>query len=212
MQESLTPRERRQAQEVNALGLPVTIHLEDQLIPLPPPYPGPMEGGEVPEGSSSLWRSDTDGDLARWLNNGFTPRAAGTAAASLAAVVMRSTESNARCPFAYTCLVHWKELRARRQRKCAIKLPRLLVWFGQLSCSLVKLDHICCLFVCQDSKWCFKSQRQYLVLTVTFTWAVGAQVLLKRSPWGSSEEATSAQYAASPSSTTSSVNCCTSYS
>lgn len=97
MQESLTPRERRQAQEVNALGLPVTIHLEDQLIPLPPPYPGPMEGGEVPEGSSSLWRSDTDGDLARWLNNGFTPRAAGTAAASLAAVVMRSTESNVRC-------------------------------------------------------------------------------------------------------------------
>ena len=211
MQESLTPRERRQAQEVNALGLPVTIHLEDQLIPLPPPYPGPMEGGEVPEGSSSLWRSDTDGDLARWLNNGFTPRAAGTAAASLAAVVMRSTESNARCPFAYTCLVHWKELRARRQRKCAIKLPRLLVWFGQLSCSLVKLDRICCLFVCQDSNLCFKSQR-HLVLTVTFTWAVGAQVLLKRSPWGSSEEATLAQYAASPSSTTSSVNCCTSYS
>ena len=84
LQESLTPRERQQAQEVNALGLPVTIHLEDQMIPLPSSYVGPMEGSAGPEGTS-LWRSDTDGDLARWLNNGFTPRAAGIAAASLAA-------------------------------------------------------------------------------------------------------------------------------
>ena len=112
MQESLTPRERRQAQEVNALGLPVTIHLEDQLIPLPPSYPGPVEGGEGPEGNGSLWRSDTDGDLARWLNNGFTPRAAGTAAASLAAVVMPITKSTARHPLhVYTCLCIQKGLR-----------------------------------------------------------------------------------------------------
>lgn len=90
----MTPRERQQAQEVNALCLPVTIHLEDQLIPLPPSYGGPVEGGEGLEGSS-LWRSDTDGDLARWLNNGFTPRAAGTAAASLAAA--SSTFSTAKC-------------------------------------------------------------------------------------------------------------------
>lgn len=117
MQESLTPRERRQAQEVNALGLPVTIHLEDQLIPLPSSFAGPVEGGEGPEGSS-LWRSDTDGDLARWLNNGFTPRAAGTAAAaSLPAVVMCSTKRTARCPLhVYTCLVHCNDLIARRQR------------------------------------------------------------------------------------------------
>lgn len=121
MQESLTPRERRQAQEVNALGLPVTIHLEDQLIPLPCSFAGPLDGGEGPEGNSSLWRSDTDGDLARWLNNGFTPRAAGitaaAAAASLAAVVMCSTKNTARCPLhAYTCRVHSKNFTARRHR------------------------------------------------------------------------------------------------
>ncbi|KAL3136859.1 hypothetical protein ABBQ38_005564 [Trebouxia sp. C0009 RCD-2024] len=76
--ESLTPRERRQVQEVNALGLPVTIHLEDQMIPLPPAYVGPpMEGSAGPD-SSTLWRSDTDGDLAKWLNSGFSPRAVGS--------------------------------------------------------------------------------------------------------------------------------------
>ena len=71
--------------EVNALGLPVTIHLEDQMIPLPPSYAGgPMEGSAGPD-SSTLWRSDTDGDLAKWLNSGFTPRAVGMSAASLLA-------------------------------------------------------------------------------------------------------------------------------
>lgn len=91
MQESLTPRERRQVQEVNALGLPVTIHLEDQMIPLPPAYVGaPMEGSAGPD-SSTLWRSDTDGDLAKWLNSGFTPRAAGTVVTCLLPACKRIT-------------------------------------------------------------------------------------------------------------------------
>ena len=80
MQDSLTPKERSAAQEVNALGLPVHIQLEDQLIPLPQTYMAAgAEAGDVkPEpAEASLWRTDTDGDLARWLTSGFTPRAAG---------------------------------------------------------------------------------------------------------------------------------------
>ena len=79
LQESLTPKERQSAHEVNSLGLPVRIHLEDHLIPLPQSYSAAGAGGgadELAEGST-LWRTDTDGDLARWLNNGFTPRAGG---------------------------------------------------------------------------------------------------------------------------------------
>ena len=64
---------------MNALGLPVTIHLEDHLIPLPQPYTtaGPGEIKEEMAEANGLWRTDTDGALAKWLNNGFTPRAEG---------------------------------------------------------------------------------------------------------------------------------------
>ena len=91
MQDSLTPRERQQAQEVNALGLPVTIHLEDQMIPVPASYATAGPGDSTSEGAegNSLWRSDTDGDLAKWLNNGFTPRAPGTEKSLFAVVDMR---------------------------------------------------------------------------------------------------------------------------
>ncbi len=79
MQDSLTPKERQQAQEVNALGLPVTIHLEDQMIPLPQAYAaaGNNEAKDQMVEANGLWRTDTDGDIAKWLNNGFTPRAGG---------------------------------------------------------------------------------------------------------------------------------------
>ena len=64
---------------MNALGLPVTIHLEDHLIPLPQSYTtaGTGEIKEEMAEAHGLWRTDTDGDLAKWLNNGFTPRAEG---------------------------------------------------------------------------------------------------------------------------------------
>ena len=78
-QDSLTPKERKSAQEVNALGLPVTIHLEDQMIPLPQAYAAAGNSevkNQMAEGNG-LWRTDTDGDIAKWLNNGFTPRAGG---------------------------------------------------------------------------------------------------------------------------------------
>ena len=79
MQDSLTPKERQQAQEVNALCLPVTIHLEDQMIPLPQAYAaaGNSEAKDQMVEANGLWRTDTDGDIAKWLNNGFTPRAGG---------------------------------------------------------------------------------------------------------------------------------------
>ncbi len=79
MQDSLTPKERQSAQEVNALGLPVTIHLEDQMIPLPQAYTaaGNSEVKDPMAEGNGLWRTDTDGDIAKWLNNGFTPRAGG---------------------------------------------------------------------------------------------------------------------------------------
>ncbi len=79
MQDSLTPKERQQTQEVNALGLPVTIHLEDQMIPLPQAYAaaGNSEVKDQMAEGNGLWRTDTDGDIAKWLNNGFTPRAGG---------------------------------------------------------------------------------------------------------------------------------------
>ena len=79
MQDSLTPKERQQAQEVNALGLPVTIHLEDQMIPLSQAYAaaGNSEVKDQMAEANGLWRTDTDGDIAKWLNNGFTPRAGG---------------------------------------------------------------------------------------------------------------------------------------
>ncbi|DBB15234.1 TPA: hypothetical protein ACH3X3_004236 [Trebouxia sp. C0006] len=75
--DSLTPKERQQAQEVNALCLPVTIHLEDQMIPLPQAYAaaGNSEAKDQMVEANGLWRTDTDGDIAKWLNNGFTPRA-----------------------------------------------------------------------------------------------------------------------------------------
>lgn len=67
---------------MNALGLPLQIQLEDKRIPLSQAYTTAGTGDvkdEVGEGST-LWRTDTDGDLAKWLNNGFTPRAGGTLA------------------------------------------------------------------------------------------------------------------------------------
>ncbi|DBA76154.1 TPA: hypothetical protein ACH3X1_009887 [Trebouxia sp. C0004] len=78
--DSLTPKERKSAQEVNALGLPVTIHLEDQMIPLPQAYTaaGNSEMKDQMAEGNGLWRTDTDGDIAQWLNNGFTPRAGGS--------------------------------------------------------------------------------------------------------------------------------------
>jgi hypothetical protein len=83
MQDSLTPKERQSAQEVNALGLPVTIHLEDQMIPLPQAFTaaGNSEVKDQMAEGNGLWRTDTDGDIAKWLNNGVTPRAGGGSAA-----------------------------------------------------------------------------------------------------------------------------------
>ncbi|KAA6418223.1 MAG: hypothetical protein FRX49_11732 [Trebouxia sp. A1-2] len=77
--DSLTPKERQSAQEVNALGLPVTIHLEDQMIPLPQAYAvaGNSEAKDQMAEGNGLWRTDTDGDIAKWLNIGSTPRAGG---------------------------------------------------------------------------------------------------------------------------------------
>ena len=83
MQDSLTPKERQSAQEVNALGLPVTIHLEDQMIPLPQAYAvaGNSEAKDQMAEGNGLWRTDTDGDIAKWLNIGSTPRAGGGSSA-----------------------------------------------------------------------------------------------------------------------------------
>ena len=78
----MTPTERQAAEQVNALGLPVTIHIEDEKIPLPVPYQlqATAGGGEVKEefpDGGTLWRTETDGELANWLSQGFTPRAGG---------------------------------------------------------------------------------------------------------------------------------------
>ena len=84
MQDMLTPRERQAAQEVNALDFPVTIQLEDEMIPVTDLYgidQGADNMAEGAPGSSSEWAMNDNagtGDLAKWLHTGFTPRAGGT--------------------------------------------------------------------------------------------------------------------------------------
>lgn len=84
MQDMLTPRERQAAQEVNALDFPVTIQLEDQMIPVTDLYgidQGADNMAEGAPGCSSDWVMNDNagtGDLAKWLHTGFTPRAGGT--------------------------------------------------------------------------------------------------------------------------------------
>ena len=124
MQESLTPKEREQAHEVNALGLPVTIQLEDQMIPLPASYAtaGPEEGSSEGAEGNSLWRSDTDGDLAKWLNNGFTPRAPGRKHASLSALWKSNTFQCTGGHAELTCRAHMQSSHAELTCRCTCRL------------------------------------------------------------------------------------------
>ena len=155
---------------MNALGLPVTIHLEDQLIPLPSSFAGPVDGGEGPEGSTSLWRSDTDGDLAKWLNNGFTPRAAGTAAASLAAVVMCSMKAvpDILCRHALLlCIVICLQLSRVMRRFCWSGSDSYCGAWSSLSMHVIQKHSVCIYY-----------------LTVTLTLMIGATGFPEEEPQG----------------------------